>query len=1080
MKKLFRRLAYIALFAIVLSPLNPVKACHLAAADINVTYVGPGIDGCTGTPVYEYEVELTVYFACQTCQGTGPQNTTVSYGSASAQAEGLPNPTGSIPMSDVRALADTVHQLCAQFEDSNSCKTNLATASRFPAFKVRRYRGNVTLPYARTDWRFWYSLSARSVSNITPAGCGALYVEAGLDNATKYNNSTPKFQSNPLPYICVNQPTTYLNDPYDVNGDSVNVEIQRPYTNQTNQCNYTAPSTAANPIESTSGYTLNKATGSLEFTPGNAGLFVLAFRAEDYLPGTNTRLSYVYRDVQVSVLPCTEPPPAIDTLSEQFTSITNGAVIKTKNKGDAIFVCPGSNLSLDLNSKAIDPTHNVYMSATSTIPAGSYSFTTANQGSSNVTGTFQWTPTTNDIGEYRLTVLSKDSTCLATQPIVLISRRVFIIKVLEGIDAGPDIPVCELNPQEVKLYVKGADDLDLKWTLNGGPATGLSNDTIHNPTALVSEKTTYTVTAPQLQGTCKKQDDVILYLDTSNKVTVTPRNPRQPEEALVMCNPGYLQLEAITSGRPPKNNVPCGTGSPTLCSTQDTNTVYGSFVFGEKTYDTTGDMTPIMFNTLKTNKFQYLIRKDEMDDAKIFSATIRGLGFETIGTTTPTYQYTNFRIAIKCTEKTELKKDDGFEDVGMTEVYYSPAVTFEDGQHFYPFTVPYNWDTSKNIIVQICYSDNPVVDTGCGVTSAPPIVKFAPTTYTSGLTVKAQDVVEQNVCGITKSNRIEERLARPTFTFTYCEASPLNFEVVWKEGPHISDSNIFQPLAYVPGSTRYVVQTLGRSGCLMRDTLEVYVPDHDFSISPEDTAICFGEETPIQGLGNGWRYWWYEYDNGQYIKDGEGVSCFECPTPTIKPSKTTDYRIVVSDSVFCYDTLNARIEILPLPDVRILTEDTTVKYGKPFQILASGARLYNWTPVSSLNNPNISYPIAQPTEDTRYVLGGISANGCRAFDTLYVTIDDRDNLFVPSAFSPNGDGKNDMFKITNLTFQKVMEFRVFNRWGQEIFSTTDNSRGWDGTWKGVDQNIGTYSYLIRVGYPDGLVETYRGDVSLIR
>jgi gliding motility-associated-like protein len=61
-----------------------------------------------------------------------------------------------------------------------------------------------------------------------------------------------------------------------------------------------------------------------------------------------------------------------------------------------------------------------------------------------------------------------------------------------------------------------------------------------------------------------------------------------------------------------------------------------------------------------------------------------------------------------------------------------------------------------------------------------------------------------------------------------------------------------------------------------------------------------------------------------------------------------------------------------------------------------------------------------------------------------------------------------------------MEFRVFNRWGQEIFATQDINSGWDGTWKGEPQEVGSYQYIIRVGYPDGNVETFKGDVALVR
>jgi gliding motility-associated-like protein len=96
-----------------------------------------------------------------------------------------------------------------------------------------------------------------------------------------------------------------------------------------------------------------------------------------------------------------------------------------------------------------------------------------------------------------------------------------------------------------------------------------------------------------------------------------------------------------------------------------------------------------------------------------------------------------------------------------------------------------------------------------------------------------------------------------------------------------------------------------------------------------------------------------------------------------------------------------------------------------------------------------------------------------------VDIDYHDNLFIPTAFTPNGDGKNDIFRIGNLTFQKVQEFRILNRWGQEVFSATDN-RGWNGFFKGKPQDAATFYYLIRVAYPDGATKMFKGDVILVR
>lgn len=89
-------------------------------------------------------------------------------------------------------------------------------------------------------------------------------------------------------------------------------------------------------------------------------------------------------------------------------------------------------------------------------------------------------------------------------------------------------------------------------------------------------------------------------------------------------------------------------------------------------------------------------------------------------------------------------------------------------------------------------------------------------------------------------------------------------------------------------------------------------------------------------------------------------------------------------------------------------------------------------------------------------------------------------LLIPNAFSPNNDGHNDVFKIINFRQQTLVEFKVFNRWGTVLFKTDDPKAGWDGTYQNKDQALGIYGYLIRIGYPEGVVETYKGTVTLIR
>jgi gliding motility-associated-like protein len=419
----------------------------------------------------------------------------------------------------------------------------------------------------------------------------------------------------------------------------------------------------------------------------------------------------------------------------------------------------------------------------------------------------------------------------------------------------------------------------------------------------------------------------------------------------------------------------------------------------------------------------------------------------------------------------------GFE-TGTTLVYTAPgAITLPIGWHQFMLDEPYNWDTTQNLIIEICYSDNATTN----AFGNSPIVKYVATNYAAGLMLKSAGAVT-NVCGATTSNAIGTNFSRPVFGFTYNEAEPLPFPFTWAPSTFLSDSTIRQPLAYVPRSIKYVVTSHGRSGCDMVDTADIYIPEHNYAVWPADTAICYNEGAPMRTTGGGFTFKWYKInDKGEYeiLSHTKEASCWDCANPVLKPLKTTVYKIGVYDSVWCIDTLTAKITVKPLPDIRIINRDTFVKYGQSIQLMASGARIYNWSPVGSLNNANTSYPIATPTEPTTYIAGGIGANGCRAFDTLKVDIDYRDNLFVPSGFSPNNDGKNDLFKVANLTFQKVIEFRVFNRWGQEVFMANDN-RGWDGNWKGEPQDMDSYTYNIKLGFPDGYIETYRGNVTLIR
>ncbi|HMT34912.1 MAG TPA: gliding motility-associated C-terminal domain-containing protein, partial [Chitinophagaceae bacterium] len=160
--------------------------------------------------------------------------------------------------------------------------------------------------------------------------------------------------------------------------------------------------------------------------------------------------------------------------------------------------------------------------------------------------------------------------------------------------------------------------------------------------------------------------------------------------------------------------------------------------------------------------------------------------------------------------------------------------------------------------------------------------------------------------------------------------------------------------------------------------------------------------------------------------------------------------------------------------------DTTIYQGDNVQLRASGAPFYYWTPTNYLTYSQSNSPLATPLEDITYTVTGVSLlQGCPQTDSFHIKVIQQD-VVVPNAFSPNGDGLNDIFRVTARKFINVQEFKIFNRWGNEIFSTQDIKKGWNGTYKGVDQDPGVYYYLIRVAYPNGKTQFLRGDLTLVR
>jgi len=194
------------------------------------------------------------------------------------------------------------------------------------------------------------------------------------------------------------------------------------------------------------------------------------------------------------------------------------------------------------------------------------------------------------------------------------------------------------------------------------------------------------------------------------------------------------------------------------------------------------------------------------------------------------------------------------------------------------------------------------------------------------------------------------------------------------------------------------------------------------------------------------------------------------------------------DEVKVYDrSFNQRdIEALYLSPDRVETIDTIVFLGSSVNIKTTNscANEFSWTPTAGLDDPTVANPIATPSVTTTYTVlfnDGI----CSAVDSLTITVIDPDDLgcdvvYLPKAFSPNGDNVNDIYGISNPNaIDELISFEIFDRWGEKVFGTDNPFERWNGNFKGQPVNPGVMLYRVRFKC-DGKEDTDVGSFSIIR
>ncbi|MEO8416605.1 MAG: gliding motility-associated C-terminal domain-containing protein, partial [Ginsengibacter sp.] len=299
----------------------------------------------------------------------------------------------------------------------------------------------------------------------------------------------------------------------------------------------------------------------------------------------------------------------------------------------------------------------------------------------------------------------------------------------------------------------------------------------------------------------------------------------------------------------------------------------------------------------------------------------------------------------------------------------------------------------------------------------------------------------------------------------------------WSPQAGLSDPSILNPLASPSVTTKYMLTgTLG--ACSQSDTIIVFVNPAPVPNAGKEVSVCVGTSVQLSGSGG----IIYNWAPAAYLSNTN----ISNPTLLSPPEGVLLYSLNVTDANGC-SSLQAdtvAVNILPQPGI-FAGNDTSIVINQPLQLHAIdinnvGFVNYLWSPSAGLNNPSIQNPGAIISASIRYVLTATTAAGCKATDDIKITVFQKPDLYVPTAFTPNSDNLNDILKIITVGIKQLKYFKIFNRWGELVFNTTDAKKGWDGNYKGQGQNTYVFIWMAEGIDFNGNTLQKKGTVTLIR
>ena len=273
------------------------------------------------------------------------------------------------------------------------------------------------------------------------------------------------------------------------------------------------------------------------------------------------------------------------------------------------------------------------------------------------------------------------------------------------------------------------------------------------------------------------------------------------------------------------------------------------------------------------------------------------------------------------------------------------------------------------------------------------------------------------------------------------------------------------------------------NGCVGIDSVEVIaeaipIQDAFFSISSPD---CIGDRNGIVQIDS--------------ITGGTAPFSYSLNTDFFTTNNTFEflsagvYELQIQDSNGC--SYEASVTVPAVEEITVdLGVDIKIQLGDSTLLQAfvnvPNYESLNWSPADAFDCLDCPEQWVAPELTSTYAVEVVDSNGCKAIDYITIQVQKERAIFIPTAFSPNGDGNNDVFMIFGgADVKEIRSFQIFDRWGnlvfgREAFQANDPSYGWDGNFQGTPMNAAVFVFYAEVEFVDGKIEFIKGDVSLMR